>query len=131
MLSRHPTGRIESRREVRTNIVTLVVMFTLLGLVPTQPAAFSQETKQAEIKRKPKARVEPRYPALARQLNLSGKVKIEVTVSPDGRVISTRVLGGNPILVNAVLDVVRMWKYEAGPKETVEVIEIDFNAPQK
>jgi TonB family protein len=116
---------------VKTIIVTVVLIFTLLGPAPTQPSAFSQQTNQAEIKRKPKARVEPRYPALARQLNLSGKVRIEVTVSPDGTVTSPRVIGGNPILVNAVLDVVRMWKYETGPKETVEVVEVDFNAPQK
>ena len=122
---------MENRREVRTTIVTLILVFALLGLVPTQPSAFSQETNQGEIKRKPKARIQPRYPALARQLNLSGKVKIEVIVSPDGRVTSTRVIGGNPILVNAALDVVRMWKYEIDPKETIEVIEFDFNAPQK
>lgn len=86
MFNRPLPGLTESRREVRTTVVTLVLVFALLGLVASQPSAFSQETNQGETNRKPKARVEPRYPALARQLNLSGKVKIEVIVSPDGRV---------------------------------------------
>jgi TonB family protein len=119
------------RREVRTTLTTLVLVFAMLGLVCSEPSAFSQETNQAEPARKIKARVDPRYPALARQLNLAGKVKIEVTISPDGRVKSTRVLGGSPVLVGAALDAIRMWKYVPGPKETVDVIELDFKDPQK
>jgi TonB family protein len=115
---------------MRTTAVTLVLVFALL-VVWSEPPAFSQNSNQAEITRKPKATVDPRYPALARQLKLSGKVKIEITVSPDGRVKATRVLGGSPILVNAALDAVRMWKYEVSSKETVEVVELDFKDAQK
>jgi TonB family protein len=114
---------------VRTTALTLVLVYALL-VVCLEPPAFSQESNQAEITRKTKGTVVPRYPALARQLKLSGKVKIEVTVSPDGRVKATRVLGGSPILVNAALDAVRMWKYEVSSKETVELIELDFKDPQ-
>jgi TonB family protein len=116
---------------VRTRFVALVLGFALLGLVSLQSSAFSQETNQGEIKRKPKAKVDPRYPALARQLKLSGKVKIEVIVSPDGHVKDTRIIGGSPILVNAAMDAIRMWRYEPGPRETVEVVEIDFKNPNQ
>jgi TonB family protein len=116
---------------VRTCFVTFVLGITLLGLVSLQPSAFSQETNQGESKRKPTSRVQPGYPALARQLKLSGKVKVEVIVSPDGRVKGTRTIGGSPILVNAALDAIRMWRYEVGPKETVEVIEIEFKDPNR
>ncbi len=116
---------------MRTTIATPVLLFAMLGLVSLQPSAFSQATSQAEPARKLKARVEPRYPALARQLNLSGKVKIAVMISPDGRVKSTRTLGGSPVLVNAALDAIRMWRYEPGPKETVDFVELDFKDPQK
>jgi len=38
---------------------------------------------------------------------VSGKVKIEVIVMPDGRVRSTRVIGGHPLLVQACQDAVK------------------------
>jgi TonB family protein len=124
-------GLRKNRREMKMRIVNLVLSFALLGLLCPQPPAFSQETNQGEIKRKAKAKVEPRYPPLARQMKLSGKVKIEVTVSPDGRVKDTRIIGGSPVLVNAALDAIRMWRYESAPKETVETIEIEFKDPNQ
>jgi periplasmic protein TonB len=116
---------------VKARFVIFVLTLALLGVVCAQPPAFSQETSQAEIKRKAKAKVDPRYPPLARQMKLSGKVKIEVTVTPDGRVKDTHIIGGNPVLVNAALDAIRMWRYEPALKETVETIEIDFRDPNQ
>jgi TonB family protein len=62
---------------------------------------------------------------------LSGKVRVEVTVSPDGRVKGTRVIGGNPLLAAAALDAIRMWRYEVSAKETAEVVEIEFRDPNQ
>jgi len=124
-------GPKERGSEVRTRFVAIVLAFVLLGLVSLQPSAFPQEINQGESKRKPTAKVQPKYPALARQLKLSGKVKVEAIVTPDGRVRDTRTIGGSPVLVNAALDAIRMWRYEAAPKETVEVIEIDFKDPNQ
>ena len=111
--------------------MAFVLGFTLLGVVSSEQSGFSQETNQVEIKRKATAKVQPKYPPLARQLKLNGKVKVEVTVTPDGRVRETRTIGGSPILVNAALDAIKMWRYEASPKETVEVIELDFKDPNQ
>jgi TonB family protein len=116
---------------VRTCVTTFVLGIALLSLLCLQPSAFPQETNQGESKRNPTAKVQPKFPALARQLKLSGKVKVEVIVTPDGRVKDTRIIGGSPLLVNAALDAIRMWRYEAGPKETVEVIQIDFKDPNR
>ncbi len=119
----------KEKRKVKTTLATLVLAFALLGLA--SPAAFCQVNNQQEVARKVKTRVEPTYPPLARQLNLSGKVKIEVTVSPDGRVMNARVLGGNPVLAGAAVDAVKMWKYEVSSKETVDVVELVFKGLQK
>jgi TonB family protein len=119
------------RSPVRKGFVTLVLGLILSGLVSLEPAAFPQEASQDEGRRKPTAKVQPKYPALARQLKLSGKVKLEATVSPDGHVKQTRTIGGSPVLVNAAMDAIRMWRYEPSPKETVEVIEIDFKDPSQ
>jgi protein TonB len=66
----------------------------------------------------------PAYPAFARQLNLSGTVKIKVVVSPDGQVKHVEVLGGHPLLVNAAVEAVKQWKY--APAKTETPIELQF-----
>jgi hypothetical protein len=39
-------------------------------------------------------------PELAKKGNLTGTVKIEVTIAPDGTVKRTRVMGGHPVLAS-------------------------------
>ncbi len=80
-------------------------------------------------KRKVKARVAAEYPALARQMGVTGKVKVEVTITTDGKVASTKIVGGSPVLTMAAVDAVKKWKFEPGPKETVEIIEFEFKDP--
>jgi TonB family protein len=93
----------------------------LAGLLMFPPHAAAQDTK-----RKVKSRVTPDYPALAKQMNVSGKVKIEVLISADGHVKSTKVLGGSPLLVQSALTALKDWKFEPAPKETTEVVEFEF-----
>jgi protein TonB len=109
--------------KVRTR---LLIGLALLGILSSQPSAFSQETAQQTITRKIRTKVEPKYPELARQYHLSGKVRIEVIVLPDGTVTKTRIVGGSPLLVSAAIDAIKQWKYEPGPKETVETIDVAF-----
>lgn len=71
-------------------------------------------------------RVAPVYPALARKMNVEGVVKIEAVVRPNGVVKSTRVVGGNPVLVDAAQDAVKQWKFEAEPSESTEVVSVFF-----
>lgn len=81
---------------------------------------------QQEAKRKVKTQVEAVYPELARRYNLTGKVRVSVVVGKDGRVKSTKILGGNAVLVNSALDALKEWKFIPGPDETTETIEFDF-----
>jgi len=88
---------------------------------------FAQNAPADESKRKVRTRVVPEYPALARQMNVTGKVKIETTISADGHVLGTRVVGGSPLLVNAALEALKQWRFEPASKDTTEVIEFEFN----
>jgi TonB family protein len=76
--------------------------------------------------RKVKSKVTPTYPDLARRMNIVGKTKIEVTISPEGKVRSSRAVGGHPLLVQACLDAVKEWKFVAGPEESKQIVECDF-----
>jgi TonB family protein len=80
-----------------------------------------------EGKRKVKTKVAPSYPELARRMNVTGRVKIEVIITPDGRVKSTRALGGHPLLVQACIDAVKEWKFVVAPEETTQVVEFEFS----
>jgi TonB family protein len=89
--------------------------------------ASAQENSADTAKRKVKTKTLPDYPELARQMNASGKVKIEATISAEGRVTSTKVIGGSPLLVGAALDALKKWRFEPAAKESVEVVEFDFS----
>jgi TonB family protein len=80
-----------------------------------------------ENKRKVKTKVAPVYPELAKRMNVTGRVKIEVIITPDGRVKSTRAVGGHPLLVQACVEAVKEWKFAPAPEETTQVVEFDFN----
>jgi TonB family protein len=83
-----------------------------------------------ESKRKVKTKVAPIYPDLARRMNVAGKVKIEVVISPDGHVKTTRVVGGHPLLVQACQDAVKEWKFAPAPEETTQIVEFEFRAAE-
>ena len=87
----------------------------------------AQQSRSEQGKRKIKTKVAPVYPDLARRMNVMGRVKIEVIITPDGRVKSTRAMGGHPLLLQACLDAVKEWKFAAAPEETTQVIEFEFS----
>jgi len=88
--------------------------------------AFAQQTTIEEGKRKVKTKVTPSIPELARRMNITGKVKVEVIIAPDGRVKSSRAVGGHPVLVQSCLDAIKEWKFEPAPEETTQMVEFDF-----
>lgn len=95
-------------------------------LVLASSLASAGQTFSDEGKRRVKSRVNPQFSELARRMNLTGKVKIEVVIAPDGHVKNARAIGGHPLLVQSCLDAVKDWKYESGPEETTQIIEFDF-----
>lgn len=105
----------------------LGLIAVLGGAVAVTPKAQAQDPATDTAKRKVRVKVTPEYPDLARQMNVTGKVKIEATIAPDGRVTATHVVGGSPLLVNAALDALKKWRFEPAPKQTTEVVEFTFN----
>ena len=98
------------------------------ALILSGASGFAQSGSTDESKRKVKIKTLPVYPELARRMNVAGKVKIEVVITPDGRVKSTRVVGGHPLLVQACQDAVKEWKFVPAPEETTQVVEFEFHA---
>jgi TonB family protein len=106
-------------------LLSLLVCATTAVLL-SSPFSYAQD--ESTVERKVVTRVAPAYPDLARRLNLRGVVKLIVVIAPDGKVTSTEVVGGNPVLAQAAVDAVRKWKYEPTPQQTHEVVELRFDA---
>ena len=102
--------------------VTAMIAVLLWGA-----SGFAQSGSTDEAKRKIKSKTTPVYPELARRMNVTGKVKIEVVISPDGRVKSTRVVGGHPLLVQTCQDAVKEWKFLSAAEETTQIVEFEFH----
>jgi TonB family protein len=113
--------------KLRVRAIALAVTLFLSTSAFLAPKVPAQETATDTTKRKVKTKIVPEFPLLARQMKVAGKVKIEATISPDGRVTSTKVVGGSPLLVSSALDAIKKWRFESAPKESTEIIEFDFN----
>jgi TonB family protein len=74
--------------------------------------------------RRPVVNPDPEYPEIARRMNLNGTVKVELVIAADGTIRSAKVLGGHPVLADAVQKALKKWKYAPGTAETT--LELDF-----
>ena len=108
-------------RPRRTSSMLFVGLLAVFFCVPNN-SSFAQATS-----RKVKSRVEPVYPELAKRNNIVGSARVELLVTADGRVKEVKVLGGNPVLVQAVMVAVVKWKYEPAAEESSIVIKFDFS----
>ena len=111
-----------SQRRVAAVLAAVTLALTL---VPRFAGAQATQSSD-EIVRRARTRVDPAYPELARKMNLSGTVKIEVVVAQNGTVKDARVVGGHPVLANAALDAARKWRFEPAAMESKGIIDFKF-----
>jgi TonB family protein len=98
----------------------------LLGVVVFSPS-FALAQDQPDAKRKIVSKVLPVYPELARKMQITGTVRVEALVAPNGRVKLTTVIGGSPLLAVAAVDAIEKWKWGPAAQETKEVVELNFH----
>ena len=81
----------------------------------SRPVLLTESSARQMIKYK----VDPEYPATARQFHISGPVVTEITIGTDGKVESVDDAKGNPILQASVKTTLRRWifnPYQVGGK---------------
>jgi TonB family protein len=99
------------------------VLLLAVSLIPAVSKA-----QEAEGGRKVLLKTQAVYPTLAQSMNLHGVVKLEAHVAPNGSVKSIDIKGGHPILTQSAVTAVGHWKFEPAPHETVEQVEVKFDA---
>lgn len=71
-----------------------------------------------------------KYPDVARNTGIQGKVELKIVVSASGDVTEVTVVSGDPALVQAAADAVKQWKYKPYLLEGLPVemeTEVSFN----
>ena len=108
--------------------IAAVVLSLMLGTAVGPIYSSAQSAQNEEIVRRAKTKVQPTYPELAHRMNISGTVKIEVTVALNGTVKEARVVGGHPVLAQSALDAAKRWRFEPAASESTGVIDFKFEA---
>lgn len=104
----------------------LGLLLTGVWAATSNPLAWGQEA----LSRKVKSKVAPAYPDLARRMNITGVVKVLITVTPTGLVKDAKLVGGHPVLATSALDAVKKWRFETGPQESTGIVEFRFDPAQ-
>jgi TonB family protein len=83
-------------------------VFLALSNAPAMRIRIGGNVQAAKIVSK----VQPVYPAEARQDHVEGTVALHVIIGKDGNVQETSVMSGPPALVQPTLDAVKQWRYQ-------------------
>jgi TonB family protein len=75
---------------------------------PAAPLPVGGEVKQARLTSK----VDPVYPALAKNQHISGNVTIDALIDATGRVTTMKIVSGPTLLHQAAMDALKQWKYQ-------------------
>lgn len=94
--------------------------------VASQPSVQTPVAQSQSNSRKAKVNTPPEYPELARKLNIEGTARVVAVVSADGNVSKVKELGGNPILLGALVQAVKNWKYEPADHESMVEVRFEF-----
>jgi membrane protein involved in colicin uptake len=52
---------------------------------------------------------------------------VQVVIAPSGKVKTTQVIGGNPVLAQSAVGAIEQWKWTPAPQETQELVELSFH----
>jgi periplasmic protein TonB len=77
-------------------------------------------------------RTTPSYPPLARQTHTQGDVLLHAIIGKDGSIQQLEAVSGHPLLVQAALDAVKLWRYQptllnGQPVEVETTISVQFH----
>jgi TonB family protein len=95
----------------------------LLALANTERGSSNGPTAES---RRLKAGPPPEYPELAQKMNIKGAVQVEASVRRDGTVKEVKVIGGHPLLADALAKAVMGWQYAPAAKDSVVVVRFVF-----
>jgi protein TonB len=107
-----------------------LAMAALLGGATLNAEDTVVHISQTEAVKAAKEKVQPEYPAMAKQLHLEGTVQVEAHIGSSGTVEEVKPLTGNAVLMNAAVTALKKWKFTpftADGKPTKAVADLSFS----
>jgi len=113
-----------------------MMVLCLLGLSPAWVQELEGQQQLPELSAKAASRLviyqlTPEYPVLAKVNLIQGRVRAQLVVSPEGKVVSAHVLSGDALLAAAVLNSLGKWRYRPyvgkdGPTSFGTKLDVNF-----
>jgi protein TonB len=110
--------------------VAFVSLPVLAAVFPGALRAEALHVSEQEAQHAVITKVAPQYPPIARQMNLAGRVEVELYVNAGGTVDKAQVVAGNPILGGAAVNAAKRWKFQpfqADGKASDAVVRLSFD----
>ena len=102
---------VDTYREYSIRILHIVAVIALFGALALAQDAPKKITR-AEALSALVSKVQPEYPAIARQLKMQGEVDLNAVVTEEGKVAKVEVVSGNPVLTGPAAQAVKLWKFK-------------------
>lgn len=114
---------------MRSRAISAVL--ALFGVLLFAEDAPPKKVSKAEGLNNATSKVQPDYPAMARQLKIEGLVELEAVVTEGGVVEKVNIVSGNPVLTRPAVDAVKRWKFapftaEGKPVKAVVPVSVNF-----
>jgi protein TonB len=102
-----------------------------LALLPPSPPVVHHAPPSRMMEGNLILRVQPDYPAIARQARVQGLVVLRAMISREGTIVNLQVLSGHPMLVRAAVNAVQQWRYRpyvlnGEPIEVETEVKVNF-----
>ena len=115
-------------------IAKITNVLTLAGLVLGGAARLAQadvlHVSEEDARRSVVSRVVPQMPPLAKQVHITGRVVVDLTVTEDGSVEKADIVSGNPVLAGAAVKAGKGWMFSpfksADGKPSRAVVRVNF-----
>jgi TonB family protein len=117
-------------RNAQRTITVVVALAAAVCCASVRAFAFDTAHIYTEDQVKVVRRVTPTYPVIAKQMNVGGKVMVDLTLNDDGSVENAKTVLGSPVLAPAALMAGKGWKFEPVKAEadgSKPVVRITFN----
>ena len=101
------------RIEKTNKFLNIVFMGILLSLGPIIVSADDLvRLSEGEARKLIVSKVDPEYPAMAKQMRLAGRVQVDCFVDTNGAVEKIQILNGNPLFSSSINNAMKKWKFK-------------------
>ena len=113
---------------MKTPTALVILLLALSFVLAAQDAVRVPESKAMAFV---VSRTQPEYPAMAKQMKVSGKVEIDVYLDEAGKLEKVETVTGNMLLVSSAQRAVKQWKFKpvdmgSGPSKAVLRVGFSF-----